>query len=878
MKDLKETHPPRWAERLLSWYCKPGLLEDLQGDLNEYFNRNLKEKGPTRARLIYIMDVIKFFRLYTIRKPEFINLLIHWIMLGSYLKTSGRSIVRNKLFSAINIIGLAISMSVGLLLIGVLTDMFSYDKFHQHHARIYRVISRYQYMDRKDNDFMATTSLKAAKEIRENFTGPEAVAILRRGFDGDVVYKDKTLPLSGFWANEDLFNVFTFPLLQGNQATALEKPFSVVLTETFAGKMFGKEDAMGKTLILNNDKAYTITGIMKDVPKFSHMHFDILASFSTREITEKENKREWAWDNMWNTWVYVLMPEEMDFAAFQENLDKLSTKEDPTVKNTHIELTLQAMDNIMMGDNLGNQIGTTMGRTLIWVFSALTFVVILSAGFNYTNLSIARSLRRSREVGIRKVIGARKSHVANQFIVEAVVISLMALVAALLVFMTIRPHFIGMQPDLQELLVLDLSPMLVLCFVAFAIFLGVVTGLFPAFFFARINAIQVLKDITSVRLFKRVTMRKVLIVFQYCISLMLITGTLIIYKQYKHFLTFDLGYSTENILNIRLQGNKAELLRKKLNELPEVEDISQSGIITSIGSYWGAQVRNPHNPEDSAFIYFNTVDENYIPLHDHHLLAGNNFTPHAEDAEETEVIVNQQVLKRFDLADQNPAGAIGEVLKVDGRELKIIGVMKDFQYGKATNTTGKEVMLRYSNKNAGYLNVKVFPGDLAGKYARIESAWKEIDKAHPFEAKFYSDEIDDAFSGLSASMKLSGFIAFLAVCIASMGLLGMVVFTTETRLKEISIRKVLGASEGMLIYILGKGFFILLSIAAAIALPVTYLFFERVMFPQIVNHAPLQIGDGVLGALAVIALAALMIGSQTLKVARTNPADVLKAE
>jgi len=870
--------PPRWATRLLHWYCKPELVEDLEGDLNEYFDRNLKARGATKAKLIYIVDVIKFFRIYTLRKPRFINYLINWIMLSSYIKTSGRSISRNPLFSTINIVGLAISMSVGLLLIGVLVDMYSYDQFHENHKRIYRVISRYQFLENKDNDFMATSSLRAAKEIKETFTGLEEVAVFRRGFEGDITFGEKTIPLRGMWASETIFNVFTFPLVQGNTATALKLPYSVVLTESTALKLVGEVDAIGKTVTLNNDKSYTITGIMKDVPKFSHMNFEVLASMSTREISEKDNASEMAWDNMWNAWTYILLPEQADLVDFQNYLNKLSERVDPTVKNTHIELALQPMDDIMIGANLGNQIGTTLGTTLILVFSALAFVVIISAIFNYTNLSIARSLRRSKEVGIRKVIGAERSHVIGQFVVEAILISVLSLAAALLIFVLLRPHFINLEADLQALLVLELTPLLVIYFIAFAVFVGIIAGIFPALFFAKVNAIKVLKNVTSAHLFQKITMRKVLIVFQYGISIMLITGTLIIYQQYKYYIAFDLGFSTENILNIRLQGNKAELLKKELYELPEVKQISQSVLITSVGNYWGANIRSMHTPEDSAFVYANLVDENYIPLHKHQLLAGSNFNAKADDAIESEVIVNQQILKRFNLAEQIPAKAIGEVLKVNGKELKIIGVMKDFQYGHASNANANEVMLRYSSKEVEFLNVKIESSDLLETYAKIQTIWRKMDNVHPFDAKFYDDAIQDAFSGIRASVKLAGAVAFLAICIASLGLLGMVVFTTETRLKEISIRKVLGASEGKLLFLLGKGFFVLLAISVAIALPATYLFFDKVMLPQIGNALSLSIWEGIIGVVAVMIIALVMIGYQTLKVARTNPAEVLKNE
>jgi ABC-type antimicrobial peptide transport system permease subunit len=889
MKDVPDISPPRWARKLLAWYCKPELLEDLEGDLNEYFRRNAATRGARRARLIYVLDVLKFFRFYTVRKPELVNALIHWIMIGSYIKTSGRSIVRNKLFSVINIVGLAISMSVALLVIGMLSDVFSYDKFHGKHDTIYRVIDRYEFNGKKDSDYMATTSPRAAKAIKENFTGVEEVAILCRNFSGDITVGEKTVPLHGLWADEGLFKVFSFHLLQGDPSTALKTPFSVVLTEKSARKLFGDENALGKTLILHQresdagDKAderqYTITGIMKDLPVFSHMKFEMLGSWSTREITQAGNNREMAWDNVWSTWVYVVLPDKTHVDALLENLKRLAVKEDKTVQYTHVEFDLQPLDDIMIGQNLSNQIGETLGASVVWILSALAFIVVLSACLNYTNLSIARSFRRTREVGIRKTIGALKSHVVSQFMVESVIISLLALVFGFGLFLLIRPHFLSMENSLHELLTLELSPRLAILFVLFALFVGACAGFFPALFFSRINAVQVLKNISAIPALKGVTMRKVLIVFQYCISIIAITTTLILYKQYKHFIHYDLGFNTANILNIRLQGNDADVVKAELSELPEVEDMSQSLMVTSVGNYWGDYIKNPDTPADSTFVGHNSIDENYLPLHEHQLVAGRNFKSAPGKKEETEVIVNEEVLKKLHIADANPAKAIGQVLKVRGKDLTIIGVVKDFFYGRANDGGAKAaVILRYGPDQAQYLNIKVLSTDWPATYAKIEDVWKKIDKVHQLDAKFYDAQIEEGFQGLKASMKVGSFLAILVICIACIGLLGMVVFTSETRRKEVSIRKVLGASEFRLLYLLSRGFLILLLIAAAIGIPLTYLAFDRLLLPELANHAPLGVREFLLGAFGVMVIALIMIGTQTLKVARTNPADVLKAE
>lgn len=878
MMNKKEIHPPRWAEKFLSWYCKPSLLEDLQGDLNEYFQRNLRAKGAGRARFIYILDVFKFLRLYTIRKPEFINLIINWIMLGSYIKTSGRSIMRNKLFSTINIVGLSVSMSVGLLMIGILSDVFSYDKFHKDNDRIYRVTSQHEYMGKKDRKAVATTSLLAGKEITQNFAGLEKSVILNRELFGDVINGEKTIPLYGLWASESFFDFFSFNLIEGNAAAVLKEPFSLVLTESSAHKLFGDENAIGKT-VQYLDESYTVTGIAQDVPKFSHIKFDMLASLSTREVLYKDLSRETAWNNIWNTYVYILLPKNINPESLEATLDQLSAKYDPTLVNIKIKLSLQPMNNIMISDEYGNQLGPTFGSTTLWIFIAVSFIVILSACFNYTNLSIARAMKRAREVGIRKLVGARKGSVFAQFVIEAVIISLVALMFAFLLFFLLRPHLISLQYDLQKILILDLSLPVIGYFIAFAIIIGISAGILPALFFAKIDAIKVLKNTSSIKLFQKISLRKALVVFQYTVSIIFITSTLIIYKQYKHFLAYDLGFSTENILNIETQGNKADIVKSELSQLPEVKYIAQSNMLPGVGNYWSMPLRYPGQPEDSTNVLYNIVDENYLTLHNHQFLAGRNFLPKPDSAVKTEVIVNERLLKRLNIAKE-PIDAIGKIVEIERehKRVMIIGVVKDFTYGKADTENTQEVMFCQGSGSLRYLNVNILSNDWPGTHAKIESIWKKIDPIHPLQAKFYTEELEESFSGLKASIKLGGFLAVLAISIASLGLLGMIVFTTETRIKEISLRKVLGASEGKLIYLLGKGFFTLLLIATVIALPATYYLWNNILLINMVNHQSIGLPELFGGVIAILLIAAIMIGSQTFKVASTNPAEVLKNE
>jgi len=329
-------------------------------------------------------------------------------------------------------------------------------------------------------------------------------------------------------------------------------------------------------------------------------------------------------------------------------------------------------------------------------------------------------------------------------------------------------------------------------------------------------------------------------------------------------------------LNIDLQGNKADVVANELSALPGITSISKSAMITSIGSYWGDDVKYK-DPMDSIQVDYNLVDENYIPNLKIALIAGHNFRPKPEGSTEDEVIVNQQLLKQLNFKNNDPNQAVGEMLTFDNKKAQIIGVVKDFHYGKVDSKIGP-FMFRQTTKDFQYLNVKIQPDNIQPTMKNIEKAWKKIDNIHPLETYFYNDMIKDAYSEYSSMMKAIGFLSLLAIIIASMGLLGMVVYSTQTKIREISIRKVFGAGIGNLIYLLSKSFIFLLSVSAFIAIPVTYLVFKKIILADIVYHPPIGLPELFTGTLIVLMIAVVLISSQTIKVAQANPSDVLRNE
>lgn len=881
-----QPQPPVWAQRFITWYCKPELAEDLIGDLNEYFERNVRSVGLFRAKLIYCLDAIKFLRIYLIRSPDFINFLINTIMIGNYIKTSGRNLLRNKLFSFINVVGLAISMSVGLLLIAVVLDLRSFDRFNLLGDNIYRITNVLSNSQEQHIKY-ASTSIKTGKLIQEKVAGIEEVTIIRTDFSKDAEIGDTKIPINGLWAEPSFFRIFTFPMLEGNPDTALKEPFSVVLTESAAKKIFGTEPALGKSIRFDTID-YQVTAVIRDVPFFSHLHFEVLVSLSTVELLNRGNENFNKWTAMWSNYVYLLPQKNVSISSIQSQLKELAKEQNLNEDNTEIQLELIPLYQIVVGEELrsgsmSGDVNPHMPPIVLWILSGLTLVVIMSACFNYTNLSVARAMYRFKEIGLRKAIGATKSQVLQQFLIEGIMISLAALLLSYVLFLVLRPQLINIATDMQRTVKLELNPTTIVAFITFSISVGTIAGILPALFYSKISAIHALKNVSTGKFFNRLSFRRALMVIQYTVTLILITATTIGYVQYKNILEFNLGFNTENILNIDMQGNKPDELIRELSEMPEVTGVSRSLIVTSVGNAWGGHMKYKDS-SDSVLVMTNHVDENYLPLHEHQLVAGGNFITRPTTAESvTEVIVNQQVLKQLAIAGNDPEKAIGEEITFsnfqrNGHKMTIVGVMKDFHYGTVDNLIEPVAFMFWTPGDRAIVNVKILSTDIRATLAKIESTWKKIDRVHPFQAEFYDQAIKDAYSEFSTQIKIIGFLAFLAISIASLGLFGMVVFTTETRLKEISIRKVMGASSINLVYLLSRGFLVLLSVSAILALPATYFFFENILLKKFPYHSPVQITELLVGLVVIVLIAFMVIGSQTIKVARCNPAHVLKSE
>ena len=796
-------------------------------------------------------------------------------MFKNYFKTSLRSIARNKLFSAINVFGLAVSMSICLLMISMYSEISGYDRFHEDVDNLYRINNTQQYMQREKSKF-ASTSLYLGKRMKADVPGLKSITLIRRGAGGDATVGENTFPIEAFYADEEFFDVLTFSLIRGNIKTALLEPKSIVLTDETAEKLFKDADPMDQVLKLGKDE-FTVTGIVKKPPFNSHMKFEALVSLATYEEKMNADPDNSNWNNfnaMWMNYIYFRPDDGVNLSDIQARLDIICKEESDKLEHINITTSIQPITNIMTGPNLSNQIGSSMGGDVLWVLAGLSFIVILSAGFNYTNLSIARSLRRSKEVGIRKVVGAKRGQVFNQFIVEACIISMGSLILAYFLYFLIKPLFLSLNPDIANILKLETNFSHILYFVGFALVVGLLAGFLPALFLSKLRAISVLKTDSNTKLFSRITLRKSLLVIQFTLSLIFIIAASIANKQFKFAMNYDLGFSTENILNVNLQGNKPEDIEALFERIPEIEQMARTSHVLSVGSTWGTQMFS-EDKLDSGSVYYSRVDHRYIPLMKHEFLAGSNFP--AKDAVEKEesVILNETALKRFNLG--TPEEAVGKIVDLDDHDLMIIGVLKDFN-NQTIQSKISPFAFRHKPEETFVLSLKLSSNNMVDTREKIKAAWDSFDEVHEFQGTFYQDNIERAYDEYLILTTIIGFLAFLTVCIASLGLLGMGVYTAETRLKEISIRKVLGASEKSLVKLLSKSFMFLLTLSAAIALPITYFIFDSLILAEQAYRAPIGILEMSLGVIIIFAIGFVTIGSQTWKAAKANPANTLRAE
>lgn len=873
-----KTQPPRLATRLLEWYCDNAAIEDLVGDAEELFHQNLKAMPAWRAKANYWKHIFTLLLSYSVKKRKqrsayspFSSTTFHPAMFKNYFVVATRNLVKHKFFTIINVAGLAIGMSISLLLIAMLSFLWTYDNFHANKDRIYRVITKAS--DKQRNWEFASTPSVLADKLQNELTGIEKVIRIQSGFSPTVVKKNNEVPIPGYFVDPDFLDVFTFPLIRGNRTAALSKPNNILITEKAATKLFGTDDPVGKIIELKGIGSFEISGLLQNPPKNSHMQFELLASYQLLQTIGRDNIAGIS-DDVWeyrDSYVYLLLPENPAIEKIEKFLNEIPKTFYSKKEDLSATFELQSLLSIAPGRELYDQIGPDWGYASLSIFIVLTLLILLPACFNYANISISRALKRMKEIGLRKTLGGQRHQIFNQFIIETVLIAFVSLGLAIYLFTLVRGEFLSMMVS-SDGLELKLDFRTIGYFIVFALLVGLFAGVVPAIYFSKLNPIQALKAQPTGKGFTKFNFRKALIVSQFALSLGFIMGVVVVFSQYRFTINYDFGFAKENLLDVELQGANPQLVKNELSKLAAVNSVSMSSGILGASGPEKSWVKNPANDSVEVAQFF--VDHQYIPNMNLSTIAGKNFSD--DSLAKKCVVVNEEFLKAFELEDPN--AAVGQTFTAAGEELLVIGVVRNFHYSDLREPI-KSFFFRYDPSKFQYANIKVASNDIISTLANMETLWKKIGTDKKFNARFFDDEIKDAYSFYFAAIKICGFLGFLAISISCLGLLGMVVFTVENRMKEVGVRKVMGASAWSITIVLSRDFLKLMIIAGAIAVPLAYLFYEN-LYLQTQQYYHISIGMFEIGTslMIMLALGLTTIFSQTMKAATANPVDTLRYE
>ncbi len=886
MSKSKKKMPPNWASKLLRCFVKHQYLEEIEGDLEEGYHTNRQNFSKNKANWIYVREVFQLLRPILIKNVVWNYSTSPGTMYKSHLKTSIRGLKKNLGFSVINIFGLSLSISVGILMILLVSELYSFDDFHTQKDRIYKVTTKRVQGMKGMEIALSTASYYIGNQLKDQIPGIEKVVFVKTDrLSADLVTEEKAIGINGFYASASFFDLFSFKVLQGNPQTVLVEPNSVVITQSSARKLFGDTNPMGQVLKVEENEDFKnviVTGVIEDPPVNSHMRFDVLVSLSTvvRPSVETANDIN-SPGNTNEVLVYLLQNEQAKTEDIVSSMVNLMEDYNKTIEHP-ITHSLQPMGTFVTSNTYANRMGPMFSKHKIRIMLGLMLIILISACFNYTNLSMARALKRSKEVGIRKVIGAGRFQVFTQFMVEALLLAFLALLVGLVLFFVLRPEFIDLpNPAARgyDMFSLKMNSIHIVYFFAFTFIVGLLAGFHPAVLLSKYKALNAFQDASKLKLFsKGITLRHVLTGFQFAISMGLIVCAVLVFKQYKFSLDYDLGYTTENIINVPVHGDYIKLLENEIGKLPEVLETSKSSWVLGVGGdgMSGGMVMLKEHPQPTPFLV-NQVDDSYLNMHKLSFLAGSGFVKPLDEGQiQNHAIINAEGLQALGI--KSPAEAIGKTILYNGNPLQIQGVVEDFISIALTKEIFKSFAFVQANEASQYksLNIKITGTNLFNTLEKLEVAYNKFDTVHSFEAHFYDDQIAKVYEREKATFTIVSFLAFLAICISTLGLLGMAVYTLESRKKEISVRKILGARLQNLFLLLSREFLMTIIIASIVIIPITLYIVDSMVLNDFIHRIEIKVSDALTGLVIMLSIGLLTIGWQIRTVFVKNPTGALK--
>jgi putative ABC transport system permease protein len=808
-------------------------------------------------------------------------------MLKNYFKTAFRSLIIDKGFSFINMVGLAIGMAAAILIMLYIFHELSYDKFHKDYDRIYRVAVN----GRMSGDFfeVAVTPAPMASSLKNEFPEVESSVCMRQMSQEALFRRDEHVFFESdvYYADSMFFRIFDFEPLIGDIQTALYEPFSMVITQTIARKYFGNENPMGQVIQLNDQFSFKVTAVIQDPPLNSHFRFPVLLSWSSIEKMMPGRHFE-SWGSL-GFYTYLKLNENVDVTGFEAKIEKYimtklieqSGEDAGSFKDVQLEFNsyLQPIQDIHLHSNLMAELSPNSDISYVYTFAAIALFILIIACINFMNLTTARSARRAKEVGIRKVHGGYRSQLVFQFFTESVLMSFIALVIAVLLVEITFPIFNDLLGQQMQISTVSRPNFLVYYFLI-ALIVGLAAGSYPAFYLSAFQPAKVLKG-GATKGSRHVFLRNLLVIFQFTISIILIIGTGLIYKQLDFVRNKRLGFDKEHVMQIQLRNDrlqeKSDVIVSEFRNLPEV--VNAAGSSSGLGGDTDGTAYFPEGESDTEpWLVFNSgIDYNFIETMQMELILGRNFSP--DFATDTAaMILNETLWKKLGWGDE----AIGKKMRPGDPSSEfvfhVIGVVRDFHFESLHDKI--EPFAFYLQKtNSSNISIKVQGDNLKKSIVAISEKWSEIEAGFPFDFTFLDQSMDKLYNTEKRIGKLFIYFSIIAIFIACLGLFGLASFIAEQRTKEIGVRKTFGASTSELAVMMTRDFTLWVLLSNIIAWPLAYYFFNRWLQAfafriDIINEWYIF----PLAGLVSFVIAIFTVVYQVLKAANSSPIDALKYE
>lgn len=814
-------------------------------------------------------------------------------MFWNFIKTTYRTINRDKFHTILNILGLSIGLAAFIVIYLYVRDELTYDKHNKKHESIFRIESNFTISNK--NDKFAIVPVPMGPAFKLEF--PEVKEFVRFTTDGNTLmkYKDKEYYEDNFYFTDStVFDVFTSEFILGSPNKALTEPRTIVLTEKTAKKYFGDANPVGEFLTSGSDHSYKVTGVVRDLPANSHLKYDALLSAATiaQEIgAERFNSMEPI--NFWNigVYTYVLLNEG---ASIQSIHDKFGSFYEKYMKpvgdqiNASFSLLSTPLAKTHFAAGLDADLPTG-SMSYVYIFSVIAVFMILIAAINYMNMATARSVKRAREVGMRKVVGANKSHLISHFLGESLLLTFVALIIAVLIVMLILPDF-NQISDKQISFDVFHRPQLILILLGIALLTGILSGSYPAFYLSSFQPVSSLKGAVAPSGRKRGGLRKGLVIFQFFIAILMIIATIVISGQLTYLRKKDLGFRKENLLVIEMQDtafrNKVNTLKEELIQSPYISGVTNAtGVPGQIQWIQVVLVEKEDQMVEHTLIIAQ-VDEDYLDVMGMELAQGRNFSKESGTDLEEAVLINEACAREMGWSE-NPLGkkihwgfdidSTGQRIDTVGRHLKVIGVVKDFHYRSLHNKV-EPLMLMLRDQPRYYLTMRIKDENTRETLDFVESKWNEFGAKRPFDYTFLDQTMDEMYTAEEKLGKLFRIATILTIFIALLGLLGLSSYMAEQRTKEIGLRKVHGASVGNILGLQAKEFAWLILIAFALAIPFAWWRLDIWINATFIYHDKIRWFSFLIAGIIAFAVGLITISFHTYRAAISNPVDAIKYE